>query len=201
LLRQAILDAAVAAISESGSVRTLSLRGVARSVGIAATSVYLHFSDIDSLARAVVDNGFEELDRAREAATNGVSDPVLALMAGCGAYGEFATTHGGLYRVMFDLESEANPSLAKGFSSPRSQQSFDRLVESIRRCRASDVPRIESRELALLLWASLHGLVSLRISRPRLPWPDLRRQSDELVALLVTANHDEAATLDRLADD
>jgi hypothetical protein len=33
----------------------------------------------------------------------------------------------------------------------------------------------------VLLWATLHGLVTLRISRPSFPWPPLRQLIDHAV--------------------
>ena len=48
----------------SGRPTPLTLRGVAREAGVAATSVYLHFADIESLVRAVADRRFGELVQA-----------------------------------------------------------------------------------------------------------------------------------------
>src|ERR1700729_2893185 len=44
-LRREIIDAARDILAETGNVDRLTLREVARRVGIAATSVYLHFPD------------------------------------------------------------------------------------------------------------------------------------------------------------
>ena len=182
LLRTAILDAALEIVAETGSARDLTLRRVAREVGIAATSVYLHFPDIGSLAQAVVDTGFERLDARRAAAADERADPFSALQARSRAYGDFAVENPGLYRVMFDGD-RVNSGNGE-FVSETGRASFDSLVESISRCRpeASD-----ERRLALLLWSSLHGLALLTVTRPQLPWPPLHEQIDQLVRLLVTS--------------
>lgn len=181
-MRQAILDAALQIVAETGSARDLTLRRVARDVGIAATSVYLHFPDVASLAEAVVETGFDRLDARRDAAADEHTDPFEALQARSRAYGDFARENPGLYRVMFDGD---RVNLGQGeFISATGRASFDSLVGSISRCRpdASD-----ERRLALLLWSSLHGLALLTITRPQLPWPPFHEQIDQLVRLLVTS--------------
>lgn len=58
--RRAILDAALA-LSEEGSLAALSLRQVAREVGIVPTAFYRHFATIDELGLALVEESFELL--------------------------------------------------------------------------------------------------------------------------------------------
>jgi hypothetical protein len=53
----------------------LTLRGVARAAGVAATSVYLHFADTDALLLAVADKHFGELVQAQQAAGGGRPHP------------------------------------------------------------------------------------------------------------------------------
>lgn len=53
--RQRILDAALALLADGRSFDSLSLREVARAAGLAATSLYNHFPDMDELGLALVD--------------------------------------------------------------------------------------------------------------------------------------------------
>src|SRR5215471_7451264 len=92
-LREEIVDAASALLAESGDVKHLTLRGVARRVGIAAPSVYLHFPDVEHLALAVTERRFPELGAAIAAGAYGIRDPVEALVAGSLAYCRFAVEH------------------------------------------------------------------------------------------------------------
>lgn len=59
--RERILSAASALIGPDRSVATLSLREVAREAGIAPNSFYRHFSGIDELAVALIDQAGESL--------------------------------------------------------------------------------------------------------------------------------------------
>ena len=58
--RQAILDAALD-LTEDSSLAALSLRQVTRTVGIVPTAFYRHFSSIDELGLALVDQSFASL--------------------------------------------------------------------------------------------------------------------------------------------
>jgi AcrR family transcriptional regulator len=58
--RRAILDAALRLSEESG-LGALSLRQVAREVGVVPTAFYRHFASLDELGLALVDESFESL--------------------------------------------------------------------------------------------------------------------------------------------
>jgi AcrR family transcriptional regulator len=58
--RRAILDATLAQADE-GSLATVSLRRVAREVGIVPTAFYRHFASVDEVGLALVDESFASL--------------------------------------------------------------------------------------------------------------------------------------------
>jgi AcrR family transcriptional regulator len=184
-LRQELLDAADALLAESGDAGKLSLRGVARRVGIAATSVYLHFPDVDDLKVAVVVRGFAELDAARDVASRGIADPAEALLVRVRAYARFAMAHPGRYRLMFGPDLPT--SLAYGAERSPSQQTLQALARSIERCQQARESRLDDDPIrvATMLWAAVHGFVILRIDRPQFPWPPLDEMVDETVRRLV----------------
>src|SRR5499425_674302 len=73
-LRDDIIEAASRLLADPAAP-PLSLRAVAREVGVAATSVYLHFDDVESLVRAVASRRFTDLIRAQDAARTELDDP------------------------------------------------------------------------------------------------------------------------------
>src|ERR1700719_1243365 len=79
----------------------LTLRGVARAAGVAATSVYLHFPHTDALVLAVAEAHFGELAAAQQAARDAAATPREAVRAMALAYCEFGLANPGLYQVMF----------------------------------------------------------------------------------------------------
>ncbi|HEX9414397.1 MAG TPA: TetR/AcrR family transcriptional regulator [Ktedonobacterales bacterium] len=184
-LREEILDAADALLAAGGDARTLSLRGVAKRVGIAATSVYLHFPEVDDLKVAVVERGFAELDAVRDAASRGISDPAEALLARFRAYARFALDHPGRYRLMFG--PGLPPSLAFDAEQSPARKSFQILVRSIKQWQEATAcnPDDDPVRVATMLWAAVHGFVLLRMDRPRFPWPPLDEMVTETVRRLV----------------
>jgi AcrR family transcriptional regulator len=123
-LRADLIAAADGILARTGDVEGLSLRAVAREVGIATPSIYLHFPDKSALIHAVLSVRFAELGDAVRAAVTEATGPAGKLRAGCLAYCRFATEHPNAYRVLFGrLHSPTPrppPSLPPwGPSSPR----------------------------------------------------------------------------------
>ena len=188
-LRTEILDAAGEILAKSGDPRQLSLRSVARGAGIAATSVYLHFMDVDELTAAVAERDFNELGRAIARAYRAhAADPALALLAGCRAYCRYAIRKPGHYRVLFEVERpDLGPTRLYTLEQSAGGPILEALVTAIERCRSLGVASrdADARIVATTLWSSLHGIVSLRLNRPRVPWPPLDQLVDMTVRRLV----------------
>lgn len=146
-----------------------SLREVARRVGVSAAAVYRHFDGKEALVGAACTQGFlvfsSYLVRALE-----VSTPLGRLLATGDQYRLFALENPLDYRFIFmnAPDSEATPK--KVCPDPptdgRPQDSaFRFLVDRVQECiDARVLGRGEARELAVLIWAHVHGLVSLRLS-------------------------------------
>jgi AcrR family transcriptional regulator len=181
-LRDDIVEAASRLLAEPASP-PLTLRAVAREVGVAATSVYLHFADIESLVLAVADRRFSELVKLQDAATSGQATPRERMRAGCLSYCEFGLAHPGHYQVMFISQ---NASLA---TIPVEQmpgyQVFRQLIVEVAGCIGLPPDAPQSFGTATLIWQQLHGIVSLRISRPRFPWPPLAETVTDAVDRLL----------------
>jgi AcrR family transcriptional regulator len=182
-LREELLDAAGALVAETGDASGLSLRAVAARVGVAATSVYLHFEDLDALKVALAQRCFVEFAEARDAAA-GVTDPARSLIVRCQAYARYALTHPGRYRMMFGRDLPLL--MSHGPQPSPSLDAFNALIDSIARCqRTGAAPAADPARLATMVWTALHGQAILRIDRPDFPWPPLDDMIAELVSRLV----------------
>jgi AcrR family transcriptional regulator len=188
-LRQDILSAAIALIERAGSCEGVSLRAVAKEVGIAAPSVYPHFADRDALLLAVLQRLFDELIAFRTAAEDAVA------VNGGGAWdrlkaGVFATVRFGLerpghYRMLFEgrvIPSLSDP-MAAAFGRPIQLRVAALIREILEDAPGREPP--DADRLALLLWAGTHGVVSLQINKPTLPWPDATALVEELMRALL----------------
>lgn len=183
-LRDDLLEAAASVLGETGDERGLSMREVARRAGVTPPSVYLHFDDRDDLVAAVVVDRFARLGRAIGVAVAAAPDDAAArLRAGCRAYVRLGLQDPGTYRVLFggdtatQLEDEARE-LTMG--------PFHALADGIGAAQTAGVVRDgDPFRLATHVWATLHGLVALRRSRPAFPWAAADELVDEALAMLL----------------
>src|ERR1041384_1286089 len=89
-LRDEIIEATRELLDASGDDAALSLRAVARKVGVAATSVYLHFADQDALLEAVMATTFARMMESVDAAGAAPRSPADKLRARLLALAEWA---------------------------------------------------------------------------------------------------------------
>jgi AcrR family transcriptional regulator len=78
------------------------MRAVTRELGIAATPIYLPFSDRDALILACLRRCHDDLLRAVGQAEAAGDDPVAALRARTLVLGAWARRHPGLYEVLHE---------------------------------------------------------------------------------------------------
>jgi AcrR family transcriptional regulator len=164
-----LIEAAARLLESSGDAQVLTLAAVAREAGIAAPSIYRHFHDCSELVEAVVADRFERLDDVLVGAMTGASDPAEALRACCDAYCRFGLEHPGHYQVLFGANLALDP--ARPGERP-GERVFGRLVAAVQACIDSGTARPgDAAVMAVNVWVALHGIVSLRTSRPNHAWP------------------------------
>lgn len=179
-LRTEIIAAASQVLAETGEVGELSLRAVARQVGVATTSIYLHFRNIDELVLAVKTDCIEEFGRTLAAVTAGHAAPRDRLRAWAHEYVRYGLANHGRYWII-----SASQNLSAATVSDAVQvgmQVFEALRDEVRQVTPTDA---DATMLAIHLWTALHGIVTLRAVRPAFPWPELAVEIDSLLARLL----------------
>jgi AcrR family transcriptional regulator len=168
-LRDEIVAAATQLIDTAGSSDAVTLRAVAREVGIAAPSIYAHFADREEILTAVVADTFDALAATLRDATSGVADPVARLRAGCRAYVDFAGRRPQAYQVLFACGPSTEPLTREELLGA---DAFGQLVTCIAQCVEAGVSTSAAAgDDATALWVALHGYAGLRSSSPGFPWP------------------------------
>ncbi|WP_040808104.1 TetR/AcrR family transcriptional regulator [Nocardia concava] len=180
MLREEIVETAMRMLDDLADDEALSLRAVARTVGIAATSVYLHFPDRDSLVLAVAQRCHEELVGAGDAADAAEQDPARGLRARMLAQMDWAQRHPGLYKVLH--ESLVHRKLGMPFK----QVMVQRTVDAVQRCMDANLaPADDATTVAIDLRTAVNGMLSQRINEPDMPWPPADEQLDRFLTKLV----------------
>lgn len=164
-LRDEILAAVNRLLDEWGSDEKLTMRAVAREVGVAAPSIYLHFADKSELVWAALADKYTELAdtmRAAEAAGEPAS-PRERLRAQLHAYCRFALDNPGRYRLMYQVRQPVGDPSQLGHHPAR--QVTGPLRRVLRECAAAGHRLgLPLHQCAHTLWTSVHGLVSIQLT-------------------------------------
>ncbi|MCL9998598.1 MAG: TetR/AcrR family transcriptional regulator [Erythrobacter sp.] len=161
-LRAALIEAALLALENDG-MRALSLRSLARSVGVSPMAPYHHFADRSDLMVAIAVEGFRRLQTSKERALLEAGDhPARGLVAGAVNYVDFMIAHPNLHRLMHEIHSAEGAirgDLAEAAAAPAA--SLLQLVERLLSTRSSTYA---AQRAATSIWSLAHGVGTLTLS-------------------------------------
>lgn len=98
--RRAIIDAAFAQLSPDKGFSSLSLREVAREAGIAPTSFYRHFADMDELGLTLVDEAGLMLRQLLRQARNRIEKNGSVIRTSIETFMEFVVGNSNVFRLL-----------------------------------------------------------------------------------------------------
>jgi AcrR family transcriptional regulator len=152
--RREILDAAWELVRAQG-LAALSLRELAKRVGMQAPSLYAYFASKAAIYDAMFAEGYEELLR-RRASLEPASDPRAALVAGATDFAAFCTEDPARYQLLFQRT-------IPGFEP--SPDAYEPAVRALALARQALVDAGIDAPASLDVWtALLTGLVDQQIS-------------------------------------
>lgn len=169
LLRDQIIDTATELILASQDAQAPSTREVTRALGITAPSLYRHFADKEQLLDAVCAKYYRQLGQAMREATRNIPIALERLHALGMAYVRFAVGTPLMYRVA----TGTAPRQPSAFDETLINSAFVHLQDTVQELiDAGFFPPSDSLAPALQLWAAAHGVASLLVTKPYLPWGD-----------------------------
>jgi AcrR family transcriptional regulator len=182
-LRRALVDQATKLVNAHGHP-AITVREVARKIGVTHTAAHYHFRTREALLAAVATRGFEQMTAALESAVQGAADARSRLGHLGEAYVRHALEHGRMYLLMFSAETAARETYPE--LSAASDRMFALLADAIRDGQETGLVRGgPAVDAALVAWAAAHGFASLALER-RLMLPGLQgRESGELAAIVL----------------
>ena len=185
-LRDEIVAAGTKLLLETGDEEAVTIRSVAKAVGVSAPAIYLHFADKSALLLAVCEETFAALDDHIERAVAGIDDPLDELRARGRAYVEFGLENPEHYRILFMTRpTGGHPALTP--EEALASGSFVHHLEAVQRAHdAGVIPKdVDPLLAAIGLWSGVHGITSLLIAKPDFPWPDTDQLVDHVLTTLV----------------
>ncbi|MFN5085207.1 MAG: TetR/AcrR family transcriptional regulator [Novosphingobium sp.] len=153
-LRSALVEAGLKAL-ETAPIEDLSLRALAREVGVSPTAVYRHFPDKQALLGALAAEGIEQLGQYQQAAATGAEGNSDAFGATGRAYVRWALVNPALFRLVFGQGRDVGSSIFGDNLAARLLQ--DKALRAVRGDEA------EARQLMIQAWAVVHGLAMLML--------------------------------------
>lgn len=173
LIREKILDAALAIISEHG-FKFFSMRKLASSLGMSATTIYNYYSNKDELYLMMLTKGFDMLYTDLMETYRMYSDPRERLREMIRAYIAFGIKKANYYNIMFTSDApkyrdyigtEIEP--VAYYEKQTALKILDIATKGMQELAIIN-PCIESGDIqyaAIKLWSFLHGIIALSNSR------------------------------------
>ena len=172
----------------------LSIRKLAGEIGYAPGTIYLYFKSRDEIVRAICLRGFTELYEEMKGAGN-VPDPRRRLAALLRAYADFAIKNPESYRLSFMEDPRFTEEMFHSAPLEREDgpgwQAFSAILKAVRELkRSGKIRRGEDVNLlAELLWAGVHGVVSLKLIYPAFPTNPTELLVDSMIDTLLKGIH------------
>jgi AcrR family transcriptional regulator len=162
----------------------VSMRGLADELGCSPMTPYRYFRDKDEILAAVRAAAFDRFADALEAAARKTAGDLRAAGQATGeAYVRFALSDPEAYRLMFDLSQphpERYPELVR--ASARARHMMSAALEGLVK---AGIFAGDAQVLGCVFWATMHGLVVLRLAGKLPETPDFETIRREAMRLLV----------------
>jgi AcrR family transcriptional regulator len=151
-LRAALIEAGLKAL-ETTDIGDISLRHLAREVGVSPTAVYRHFPDKNALLRALADAGIAQMAQWQKQAAiaGGAAD---AFAATGRAYVRWALANPALFKLVFGQCGDAGRGVF-------GENDAAHMLRDYARRYASDEAGIQ--RFMLQAWVTVHGLAMLML--------------------------------------
>ncbi len=184
--REKILEAARRILVDQGYEGT-TMRAIANAISYTPTALYHHFANKQSLVTELCRLDFDGLARHFAAAAQ-IADPLERIQRIGLLYLQFAMQYPNHYRFMFMTPLPEMDIHTENRGNPE-RDAYAMLVASCGEAITAGRLRPEyedADELAQILWAALHGLVSLRIVKhePWVPWRDIAQSAQHAIDIL-----------------
>ena len=172
-LRERILKAAREVVVDEG-FGSLTIRRLAAAIEYAPGTIYLYFRNREEIARQLCIQGYQELLTFMEPAA-AITDPLKRLAALLEAYAHFGMEHPETYRLIFMSEPKFAQAVFENapIDAPETggRRAFGFIVGALNELKKQRrlTKSADTTRLAEVLWACVHGVVSLKLTSPSYP--------------------------------
>ena len=160
----------------------LTVRRIAAAAGVSTMNVYSRFGGKDGVVEQLFVEGFRRLGDRMSAASP--TDDALADVRTCGVgYRQFALDNPTLYSVMFDrVVPDFQPTIEAQLLASSTLEGLAGRLE--RAMNAGALRHADPMHTAALVWATMHGVVSLEmkdVGPKMIDWPEVYDRAVEMI--------------------
>jgi AcrR family transcriptional regulator len=153
-LREALVQAALRQ-AEQGGAESVSIKALAKQLGVSQPAPYRHFADREALLAAITAEAFRQFNAVlRESIRKPSKRSKLSRLAQ--ATLDFGLRRNGIYRLMFTSRTMAGAVSGSELRNA-AMETFGLLLEAF---EAPAIGLFRERQ-ALKIWAALHGMITL----------------------------------------
>ena len=181
LRRAEILHAAEAIFVRDGHAGA-TIRKIADEVGVSSTALYMHFRDKDQILKEICETAIATMLANNTEISRRPIDAVSRVRMMLQAYMDFGLENPNAYRLVFCDPVDEDAQGRSGLTVDLGAQTYERFRSVVAELAQEGRLRYGDAETATqMLWMGCHGLVALRITRPRFEW----RDAGELAAVML----------------
>ncbi|MDA4847173.1 TetR/AcrR family transcriptional regulator [Hoeflea poritis] len=158
-LPEVLINEGSKVLAEKG-VDGFSMREVARRAGVAVAAPSHHFGNAKGLLTAIAAQGFGKLATSMDLAASASRDCEDRVVAMCQAYRAMGMSDPGYAAIMFRVElvDESDQRFQE-----QSHRAFDLFAQALKQAASANVDAAQINYAAQTLWATMHGLVDLKM--------------------------------------
>ena len=159
-LRDRILETSRSILFSKG-YDAISMRKIAKLVGVSATSIYLYFENKNHLVHTLIEESVEELSEVIEQGAAQENEILAKFTAIIQSYVNFAMQNPEKYKVIYMVSPEAMGRYPKE-KFRKARRGYALLESVIRTAIEQDLMTVEDPKVAAYsIWAQLHGIISV----------------------------------------
>lgn len=180
-LKSRLVDVATGLLIERRDVKRPTMRQIATAAGVAPGAAYRHFESQDDLFLAVVAKLFSDLEAALTKAIEGESHPTNSVRRFAHAFVIWGLENSGGYQLLFE-QTDGNEVVVN--TARPGLHMINRLAIMV---AGNPTPTPLDLQKATLIWVAMHGVVSLRMHKTGMPWPNaIESDVDHLLDALLS---------------
>ena len=187
-LKQQMLDAARELFVRDG-YESVSMRKIANKIEYSPATIYTYFKDKDEILDCLCEETFLKLSQEKMAAVHKMTgDPLEILKKGMETYIRFGLDHPEHYIVTFILRAPIyeKPGHYETRKAKAGKACIDNMRRIVRRCmEEGKIKNADLEETSQSLWAGIHGLTALLITKPGFPFVEREKLIQRTLEVLV----------------